>query len=74
MFEITLIMSAIVGLNQLIKKYVPSRFIPLASLILGVVGGIFFIDGPIKESIGIGILMGLSACGLYDAGKIPFKK
>lgn len=48
----------------------PKKFAPLTSLILGVVFGMVFLnDGDIKNAIITGLIIGMSASGLYSGGK-----
>jgi hypothetical protein len=58
-------------LVDVIKKAgLPSNFAPLVSLVLGVVFGfIFDSSGDIKSAIVTGLIMGMSASGLYSGGK-----
>lgn len=58
-------------LVDVIKKAgLPSNFAPLMSLILGVVFGLIFENsGDVKIAIITGLIMGMSASGLYSGGK-----
>lgn len=61
-----------VGLVQVIKmtKKVNIDYIPLTSLIVGIVLGMVFRNGnALDTSLLIGIMVGLSASGLFDFGK-----
>ncbi|MFC5587642.1 hypothetical protein ACFPRA_01800 [Sporosarcina soli] len=61
----------IIGMVELLKMYgMKRRLLPLMALAFGVLGGIFYIypDDP-KAGILVGIMMGLSASGLYSGGK-----
>ena len=52
------------------KAGVPKNFAPLVSLIIGVIVGIIFENnGDIKNAIITGLIMGMSASGLYSSGK-----
>jgi len=52
------------------KAGLPTKFAPLTSLILGVIFGIVFQnDGGIKNGIITGLIIGMSASGLYSGGK-----
>ena len=61
----------IVGIVQLAKKFgFPTRFAPLLSLLLGFAAAFIYIaPGQLKEAILIGLVMGLSAVGLYSGSK-----
>lgn len=78
MIEITdvVIVAVIMGLVQLAKKleWLPAKYLPLLSLILGIVSGIIYFDGPIQNKVMFGIILGLSAAGLFDQSKIITKK
>lgn len=75
-FEIGLIIAVIVALNELFKRSfnVPVKYLPLVSLVLGIVAGVFYLDGDIKSKIFYGIIIGLSSAGLFDQSKIITKK
>lgn len=52
------------------KAGLPTKLAPLTSLILGVAFGIVFQNnGDIKNAIITGLIMGMSASGLYSGGK-----
>jgi Flp pilus assembly protein protease CpaA len=69
MIEIASIIAVIVGLSQLAKMYIPNKFVPLLSLILGIVAGVALLDMSLQEQIFTGIIIGLSSSGLYDQTK-----
>ncbi|WP_144463728.1 hypothetical protein [Siminovitchia fortis] len=72
MFEIynVAIVPLIIGIVQLLKRYgFPVKYSPLAAIVLGLAFGIFFITPNVKEGIIIGLMLGLSASGLYSGGK-----
>jgi hypothetical protein len=58
-------------LVDVIKKAgLPKKFAPLISLILGVIFGLVFENnGDIRNAIITGLIMGMSASGLYSGGK-----
>lgn len=47
----------------------PSKFAPIVSIVLGMVMGMIFLSGTLVATAGVGILIGLSASGLYSQGK-----
>jgi len=48
----------------------PKRFVPVISVILGVVIGIIYLSpGDIKQGVIIGIALGVSSVGLYSGAK-----
>lgn len=71
-----LLIAVIVGMVELLKQLnFPHKLLPVASLLLGVVGGVAYLHpGDIKAGILMGIIMGLSASGLYSGGKTMVEK
>ena len=64
------IMPLVIGLLEVLKKIgVNEKYIPVFSLVLGLVFGMFFIGGDIQEGILQGIYIGLSAVGLFSGTK-----
>lgn len=58
----------ITGLIEVIKPLgIPSKCLPLLSVALGVIFGIFFYGEP--NGIVIGIIFGLASSGLFDFNK-----
>lgn len=78
MIEITdvLVIAVIVGLVELTKRleWVRPKYLPLLSLILGIAAGIIYFEGDFKNRIMFGIVLGLSASGLFDQSKIMKKE
>jgi hydrogenase/urease accessory protein HupE len=68
--EIATSIAIITALTQAIKMglKVPSRFVPLLSIGLGI-GFVALGDVPLQETIITGIIIGLSSSGLYQVGK-----
>lgn len=66
----------IIGIVELLKMYGMSRrLLPFISLLFGVVGGIIYIyPEDIKAGILVGLMMGLSASGLYAGGRTVIEK
>lgn len=58
----------LIGILQVVKKseLINSKFIPIVSLILGVLLGIVFSGFNTKDGIVAGLFIGLSAVGLYS--------
>lgn len=73
MIEMAIIVAVITGLGQVVKEFIPTKFMPLASLVLGVAGGLAFIEGTVQIQVFTGLAMGLAACGLFDVASIPKK-
>lgn len=61
----------IVGIIELLKSYgLPKRIMPILSLVFGIAGGVFYLfPNDWKSGVLVGIIMGLSASGLYSGGK-----
>ncbi|EOR26269.1 MULTISPECIES: hypothetical protein [Bacillaceae] len=60
-----------IALVELFKKSLglPVRYAPLVSVLLGVPVGILYLDVDLKTGIVYGLIIGLSACGLYSGAK-----
>ncbi|MEK5173246.1 hypothetical protein NST63_08635 [Heyndrickxia sp. FSL W8-0496] len=72
MFEIydMAIIPLILGLVELFKRGgLPDKFSPFVAVFFGLLAGIFYFDAPIKEGIIVGLMLGLSATGLYSGTK-----
>jgi len=72
MFEVynVAIIPLILGLVELFKRAgISTRWSPFIAVVLGVLAGIFYISTDIKEGIIIGLMLGLSASGLYSGAK-----
>jgi len=78
MFEVygVALIGLIVGLVEVLKKAgLPKRFLPLSSLIFGVAAGTLYVyPTNLKAGIIVGLMMGLSASGLYSGTKNTFEK
>lgn len=73
MVGLGLLVGMITGICQVIKGFVPARFMPIASLFLGIVMGVSFVEGPVQSRIFYGVALGLAASGLFDVAKMPLK-
>ncbi|KAA9026081.1 hypothetical protein [Niallia endozanthoxylica] len=59
----------IIGMVEIIKKAgLPVQFSPIVAVAIGLFFGIFYLD-TLKEGIIVGLMVGLSASGLYSGGK-----
>lgn len=67
----------VLGVTEIAKRFLPdaltTKGTPLISLITGVVSSVL-ISGLNRQSILVGIIIGLSASGLWSAAVSPFKK
>lgn len=71
MIEISVIIAVVVGLSQIAKTIgLQTKYVPLLNLTLGIVRGVLFLGGDIKTNVFQGIIIGLSASGLFDHTKI----
>ncbi|MEK4840027.1 MULTISPECIES: holin [Bacillus] len=74
MVNIAVIIGVVVGLSQIVKTIgLQTKYVPLLNLTLGIVLGVLFLDGDIKTNVFQGIIIGLSASGLFDHTKIMKK-
>lgn len=77
MFEIydIAIIPLILAIVELFKKGgLPAKFSPFLSVFLGIVVGLTYLEVPVKEGIILGLVIGLSASGLYSSGKSIVEK
>ncbi|KEK23511.1 hypothetical protein [Bacillus gaemokensis] len=74
MVEITVMIGIVVGLSQIAKTVgLQTKYIPLLNLTLGIVLGVLFLPQDLKMNVFQGIIIGLSASGLFDHTKIMKK-
>ena len=75
MVDIALVIGIVVALVQLVKQlnFVDNKYLPVIALVIGVIAGVFYVDGDIQQKILQGVIMGLSAAGLFDQTKIITK-
>ncbi|HDX9652502.1 TPA: holin [Bacillus wiedmannii] len=74
MIEITAMIGIVVGVSQIAKTTgLQTKYIPLFNLTLGITLGALFLSQDIKTNIFQGIIIGLSASGLFDHTKIMKK-
>lgn len=61
----------IIGLSELLKRFgLPTRFIPLAAMAMGLFFSYFYLaPGEPKKAILFGVVLGLSAIGLFSGAK-----
>ena len=71
-----LLIGVIVGLVELVKYLgVPKKVLPVVTLVLGVIGGIFYLfPGDLKAGLLMGVIIGLAASGFYSSGKTVIGK
>lgn len=73
MFEMAIIVAIVTALGQVVKGFVPSKFMPIASVVIGIAAGYFFVEGTVAVRVVYGVAIGLSASGLFDVAKLPAK-
>ncbi|SMO55194.1 hypothetical protein [Melghirimyces algeriensis] len=75
-FDDAMLIAVITGLVELFKDVgFPKRFAPLLALACGIAAGVFYVNpGDLTAGILSGIVMGLSAVGLYSGSKNMVKK
>ncbi len=71
MIEITAMIGVVVGISQIAKTTgLQTKYIPLFNLTLGITLGVLFLSQDIKMNLFQGMIIGLSASGLFDHTKI----
>ncbi|MGG0718659.1 holin [Robertmurraya massiliosenegalensis] len=72
MFELAVIVAVVMALTEFVKRMeiINNKYLPAISLVLGIVAGIFYVGGTAQEQIMYGLMIGLSAAGLFDQTKI----
>ncbi|TEA53213.1 holin [Bacillus sp. BH2] len=74
MVNLAVMIGIVVGLSQISKTIgLQTKYVPLLNVTLGIVLGVLFLDGDIKTNVFQGIIIGLSASGLFDHTKIMKK-
>ncbi|PGY28493.1 holin [Bacillus cereus] len=74
MVSLAVMIGIVVGLSQIVKTVgLQTKYVPLLNLTLGIVLGVLFLDGDMKTNVFQGIIIGLSASGLFDHTKIMKK-
>lgn len=63
------LVAVIIALTQILKKYVPEKFVTVVPLILGILGAGFLIAFT-AQGILTGLILGLTASGLYDQKQV----
>lgn len=69
--EISIIVSVIIAMSEIAKNLgLNKKYIPLLNIILGSIGGIFYLNNDFKTNLMWGLVAGLTASGLFDLTKI----
>lgn len=71
MFEIGVVIAIIIALGQFAKMYIDSKYVPLVTLVIGIVAGYFYLPHEtVKEAIMNGAIVALTANGLFDMSQV----
>jgi len=62
----------VIGLTALAKTYIEGRWAPLVALVLGFAGAFLVSSEPAAATAISGIVVGLTASGLYSGAKATF--
>jgi len=74
MLDFAVLTGITLGVTQLVKGFVPSKWVPLTSVVLAIAMGMgysFQQHANLYEGLVMGLIAGLSANGLYDNVKKP---
>lgn len=76
MYDLALIVAVIIALTELVKRTLPidKKYLPIISLAFGILAGVVYVAGSIEERIFTGLVLGLTASGLFDQTKIVESK
>ncbi len=66
---IGLLVPIVIGLVSLLKNYIDAYYAPLASLVLGIGSSFLLPQATWQASLLVGVIVALSAAGLYSSGK-----
>jgi len=74
--EVGIFILLIIGISEVVKNLgLKCKYIPLFNLVLGILMSTFFMtDLALRKSILQGLIIGLSASGLFDQTKIITKQ
>ena len=74
MFESGVVIAVIVAVGQLAKRYMNAKYVPVVTMILGIVGGYVYLPHQtIQDAVMNGVMLGLTSNGLFDMTKIVRK-
>ena len=75
MLDITIAIPLIVAFVSALKKAgMDSKYAPLVSVLVGIISFYFFGESlEVKTNLFVGLISGLSACGLYSGTKTTLK-
>ena len=64
-------------ITQLLKGYVPTKYVPFLAVLIGLLAGLgygAYYGGDLFAQAFEGLVYGASSCGLYDIGASQIKK
>lgn len=69
--DITVVTAVVMGLSEVAKKLgLNAKIVPIFNLVVGVVAGCVYMNpGDLKAGVFSGVIVGLSASGLYSGAK-----
>lgn len=71
--QFIILVPVVLGIVQALKVWgMASKYAPIVSILLGVLGSIFLVGALDKASALQGIIAGLTACGLWSGAKASF--
>lgn len=75
MLELAIAVPILTAVMEVLKRaFLPSRFVQLVAVVLGVVYSVFGNGAVTFDSVVLGVILGLSASGLYDGATHPVIK
>ncbi len=71
MFEAGVVVAIIMAIGQFAKMYIDSKYVPLVTLLIGIVAGYFYLPHEtIKEAVMNGAVVALASNGLFDMTQV----
>ena len=75
MLEIGVVLAIIIAIGQFAKMYIDNKYVPLVTLVIGLIAGYFYLPHvDVREAIVNGVMVALTANGMFDMSKIVTKK
>jgi len=71
MFEIGVVVAIIIALGQFAKMYINGKYVPLVTLVIGIIAGYFYLPHEtVQEAVMNGTVVALTANGLFDMSQV----
>lgn len=68
------VVAVIIAVSQFVRHLSPAKYIPIISMVLGVIAGFVYIPNVnVQEAVMNGVIVGLTANGLFDVLKSLYK-